>query len=92
MMLEGFSLAVAVRSVRAGAEAAGMTFTEFVRRGMDPTSIAVMLEDSGAVAGLAIAGTARHEQLAGIWQCHALQWLIRPATEPHAGSGFCPCD
>ena len=56
LMLEGVSLTVAIRAVRAGAEAAGLTFLEFVRRGMDPTSIAVMMEDAGAVAGLCIAG------------------------------------
>ena len=56
LLLEGVSLTVAIRAVRAGAEAAGLTFLEFVRRGMDPTSIAVMMEDSGAVAGLCIAG------------------------------------
>ena len=55
-MLEGVSLMVAVRAVRAGAEAASLSFLEFVRRGMDPTSIAVMMEDAGAVAGLCIAG------------------------------------
>ena len=58
LVLEGFSLTVAIRAVRAGAEAAGLTFLEFVRRGLDPTSIAVMMEDAGAVAGLCIAGTA----------------------------------
>jgi zinc transporter 9 len=31
---------------------------EFVKRGMDPTSIAVMMEDGAAVAGLGIAGAA----------------------------------
>ncbi len=58
LVLEGFSLTVAIRAVRAGAEAAGLTFLEFVRRGLDPTSIAVMMEDAGAVAGLCIAGAA----------------------------------
>ena len=56
LVLEGVSLTVAIRAVRAGAEAAGLTFSQFVRRGMDPTSIAVMMEDAGAVAGLCIAG------------------------------------
>lgn len=57
MLLEGYSLSVAVRSVQDGAEAAGVTVREYVRRGTDPTSIAVMLEDAGAVAGLVIAGS-----------------------------------
>jgi zinc transporter 9 len=63
LLLEGVSLTVAIRAVRAGAEAAGLTFLEFVRRGMDPTSIAVMMEDSGAVAGLCIAGAPACTQL-----------------------------
>ena len=56
MVLESVSLVVAIRSVRDGAEAAGLSFWEYVRRGIDPTSVAVMMEDSGAVAGLAVAG------------------------------------
>ena len=32
------------------------SFAEFVKRGMDPTSIAVMMEDGAACAGLVIAG------------------------------------
>ena len=55
-IVEGYSLWVAVRSVNQGAQAAGLTFREFVKRGMDPTSIAVMMEDAAAVAGLFIAG------------------------------------
>lgn len=57
VLLEGISLQVAVKTVAEGAAARGMPFWEYVRRGMDPTSIAVMLEDGGAVAGLLIAGT-----------------------------------
>lgn len=56
MVLESASLVVAIRSVRDGAEIAGLSFWEYVRRGIDPTSVAVMMEDSGAVAGLTIAG------------------------------------
>ncbi|KAK9843181.1 hypothetical protein WJX74_008221 [Apatococcus lobatus] len=55
-IVEGYSLWVAVRSVNQGAQAAGLTFREFVKRGMDPTSIAVMMEDAAAVAGLFLAG------------------------------------
>lgn len=57
-IVESYSLWVAVRSVSQGAQAAGLTFWEFVKRGMDPTSIAVMMEDGAAVTGLAIAGIA----------------------------------
>lgn len=55
-LLEGYSLLVAIRTVTAGAASHGLPFMEFVRRGMDPTSIAVMMEDGAAVAGLGIAG------------------------------------
>ena len=56
-LVEGYSLVVATRSVLHGAQAAGLSFYEYLRRGMDPTSIAVMMEDGAAVAGLAIAGS-----------------------------------
>lgn len=55
-VVEGYSLLVATRSVLQGAAAHGLTFWQFLRRGLDPTSIAVMLEDGAAVAGLVIAG------------------------------------
>ena len=54
--MEGYSLLVATRAVIQGAQAAGLTFAQFLRRGLDPTSIAVMLEDGAAVTGLVIAG------------------------------------
>jgi hypothetical protein len=56
LLLEGASLLVAIRSVREGAEIAGLSFMEYVRRGIDPTSVAVMMEDAGACAGLIVAG------------------------------------
>ena len=56
--VEGYSLYVAARAVAAGAAAAGVPFAAHVRRGSDPTSVAVLLEDGAAVAGLAIAGMA----------------------------------
>ncbi len=55
-ILEGYSLYVAASYVLEGARARGMTFLQYVRSGVDPTTVAVMLEDGGAVAGLAIAG------------------------------------
>ena len=63
LVLEGASLLVAVRAVREGAEVAGLSFTEYVRRGIDPTSVAVMMEDAGACAGLVVAGEAAAAQL-----------------------------
>ena len=54
--MEGYSLLVATRSVIQGATAAKLGFWEYLSRGLDPTSVAVMLEDGAAVTGLIIAG------------------------------------
>ncbi|KAD2394000.1 hypothetical protein E3N88_40977 [Mikania micrantha] len=56
-IIEGASLAVAVHAVRKGAAAEGMTVRDYVWRGHDPTSVAVMTEDGAAVTGLLIAAT-----------------------------------
>ena len=45
------------------AAARGVSLMEFVKRGADPTSIAIVMEDAAAVVGLVIAGvctTAAH--------------------------------
>ena len=55
-VVEGYSLLVATRAVVQGAQAMGMSFWEYLRRGMDPTTVAVMMEDGAAVTGLLIAG------------------------------------
>ena len=63
-VVEGYSLLVATRSVLQGAQAMGMTFWEYIRRGMDPTTVAVMMEDGAAVTGLLIAsGPPKHAPL-----------------------------
>ncbi|XP_071716348.1 metal tolerance protein C4-like [Rutidosis leptorrhynchoides] len=54
-IIEGVSLAVAVHAVRKGAKAEGMTMRNYMWRGHDPTSVAVMTEDGAAVTGLVIA-------------------------------------
>ncbi|KAK4427479.1 Metal tolerance protein C4 [Sesamum alatum] len=54
-VIEGASLFVAVNAVRKGAAAEGMKVRDYVWRGHDPTSVAVMTEDGAAVTGLAIA-------------------------------------
>ncbi|XP_024979468.1 metal tolerance protein C4 isoform X2 [Cynara cardunculus var. scolymus] len=54
-IIEGASLAVAVHAVRKGAAAEGMKVRDYVWRGHDPTSVAVMTEDGAAVTGLLIA-------------------------------------
>ncbi|PKA52885.1 Metal tolerance protein C4 [Apostasia shenzhenica] len=56
-ILEGVSLLVAIKAVRKGAAAEGMSVRDYVWRGHDPTSVAVMTEDGAAVTGLAIAAT-----------------------------------
>lgn len=54
-LVEGFTLAVAVRAVAAGARATGMKFLDFVKSGRDPVSVAIMAEDGAAVAGVIVA-------------------------------------
>lgn len=44
-VLEGFSLLVALKNIVAGAQARGMGFVEYVKSGVDPTTVAVLLED-----------------------------------------------
>ncbi|CAN6227567.1 unnamed protein product, partial [Urochloa humidicola] len=43
-LIEGASLRVAIKAVRKGAEAEGMSFWDYIWRGHDPTSVAVMTE------------------------------------------------
>ncbi|XP_022724514.1 metal tolerance protein C4-like isoform X2 [Durio zibethinus] len=54
-VIEGASLVVAIQAVKKGAAAEGMKVRDYVWRGHDPTSVAVMTEDGAAVTGLAIA-------------------------------------
>ncbi|KAH9716171.1 metal tolerance protein C4 [Citrus sinensis] len=55
-IIEGASLVVAIQAVKKGAAAEGMTIRDYIWRGHDPTSVAVMTEDGAAVTGLVIAG------------------------------------
>ncbi|CAD7697363.1 unnamed protein product [Ostreobium quekettii] len=55
-VLEGYSFLVALRAVTQGAAQRGMRVLDYVLLGRDPTPIAVLLEDSGAVVGLMVAG------------------------------------
>eukprot|EP00197_Chlamydomonas_leiostraca_P006155 CAMPEP_0202858940 /NCGR_PEP_ID=MMETSP1391-20130828/1265_1 /ASSEMBLY_ACC=CAM_ASM_000867 /TAXON_ID=1034604 /ORGANISM="Chlamydomonas leiostraca, Strain SAG 11-49" /LENGTH=659 /DNA_ID=CAMNT_0049537923 /DNA_START=118 /DNA_END=2097 /DNA_ORIENTATION=+ len=55
-LLEGYSLWVASKYVVAGAAARRMPVLQYIKAGVDPTTVAVMMEDGGAVAGLLIAG------------------------------------
>ncbi|CAN8288282.1 unnamed protein product [Cochlearia groenlandica] len=54
-IIEGASLLVAIQAVKKGAAQEGMAIKDYIWRGHDPTSVAVMTEDGAAVAGLAIA-------------------------------------
>lgn len=54
-LIEGASLLVAIQAVKKGAAAEGMSIRDYVWRGHDPTSVAVMTEDGAAVTGLLIA-------------------------------------
>ncbi|KAJ8500849.1 hypothetical protein OPV22_011401 [Ensete ventricosum] len=54
-LIEGASLLVAINAVKKGAAAEGMKVWDYIWRGHDPTSVAVMTEDGAAVTGLAIA-------------------------------------
>ncbi|KAI3442553.1 uncharacterized protein J3R85_000746 [Psidium guajava] len=54
-MIEGASLIVAIQAVKQGAAAEGMKVRDYIWRGHDPTSVAVMTEDGAAVTGLLIA-------------------------------------
>ncbi|KAG5026192.1 hypothetical protein JHK86_022106 [Glycine max] len=55
-VIEGASLIVAIQAVKKGAAAEGMKLRDYIWRGHDPTSVAVMTEDGAAVTGLVIAG------------------------------------
>ncbi|MCH79803.1 metal tolerance protein C4-like [Trifolium medium] len=55
-VIEGASLVVAIQAVKQGAAAEGMKLRDYIWRGHDPISVAVMTEDGAAVTGLAIAG------------------------------------
>ncbi|TXG69530.1 hypothetical protein EZV62_004465 [Acer yangbiense] len=56
LIIEGASLFIAIQAVQKGAAAEGMKVRDYIWRGHDPTSVAVMTEDSAAVAGLLVAG------------------------------------
>jgi zinc transporter 9 len=45
-LIEGASLLVAIKAVRKGAAAEGMSIRDYIWRGHDPTSVAVMTEVS----------------------------------------------
>eukprot|EP00775_Hariotina_reticulata_P006541 gene6541-6767_t len=54
-VLESHSLYVAVNTLRRRAAQQGMNLLSYIKTGADPAAVAVMMEDSAAVAGLFIA-------------------------------------
>ncbi|XP_065885734.1 proton-coupled zinc antiporter SLC30A9, mitochondrial-like isoform X2 [Dysidea avara] len=52
------TLMTAIRQVSSSAQESGVSFKEYVLRGRDPSAVAVLLEDSAAVTGILMAGTA----------------------------------
>lgn len=56
--LELVSLRIAFQHLQAGARERNMGLWQYVRRGRDPATSAIVAEDAGAVAGLGIAGLA----------------------------------
>ncbi len=57
-LIEGATLAVAVRAVTQDAHKQGLTLWGFIREGTDPTGVAVLLEDFAACLGILIAAGA----------------------------------
>lgn len=56
-LVEGATLAAAVKQVRLSANESGVSFREYISRGRDPNAVAVLLEDSAALTGILIAAT-----------------------------------
>lgn len=57
-VVEGFSCAIAVRTVADGAQKSGLSFIDYLDSASDPAAVAVMAEDGAAVVGVAIAACA----------------------------------
>ena len=67
-VVEGFSCAVAVRAIAAGAAARGIPFFDYLDSGADPAAVAVMAEDGAAVIGVTIAAVSTALVRATEWQ------------------------
>lgn len=55
LIVEGATLLVAMKSVRAQAAESGQTLWQYFKAGEDPIGVAVLLEDAGAVVGVIVA-------------------------------------
>ncbi|KAI6649360.1 Zinc transporter 9-like [Oopsacas minuta] len=56
-VIESITLCMAVIQIREAARLSGVTFRDYILRGRDPSSVAVLLEDSVSVLGVLTAGT-----------------------------------
>ncbi|KAJ3321237.1 hypothetical protein HDV06_004462 [Boothiomyces sp. JEL0866] len=56
-MALGATLTVAYSHIKRSAREKGLSFFEFLKKGADPTSVQVFMEDSAALMGILIAGT-----------------------------------
>lgn len=56
LIFEAITLFLAIKSIRASAKEADMTFREYVLSGQDPCVNVVLFEDTAAVLGAAVAG------------------------------------
>ncbi|KAJ3089648.1 hypothetical protein HK102_005866 [Quaeritorhiza haematococci] len=57
LIFEGGTMTYALRQITRSAHAAGVSVIDYIRRGADPSSVQVLLEDLAAVTGVVIAGT-----------------------------------
>eukprot|EP00795_Rhopilema_esculentum_P000261 gene261-9909_t len=55
MVVESLTMIMAFKQVQKSARESGLSFKEYLVRGRDPNAVAVLLEDSAAVAGLFLA-------------------------------------
>lgn len=67
-LVEGFSFAVAVNTVQKGAQAEGLTLSDYLNSGRNPAAVAVMAEDGAAVLGVTIAATSTYLVKLTDWQ------------------------
>lgn len=57
LLAEGATFVIAVNQVAKSARETGVSFTDYLVRGRDPSAVAVLVEDGAAVAGLLIAAS-----------------------------------
>lgn len=57
-LVEGWSLVVAIKAVKASADEMGWSLKDYLLKGPDPMGVAVVFEDSAAVFGVVLAGAA----------------------------------